>query len=95
MALTNAERQRRYRARRKGALPPVKRVRSARPPSRAQRWRAAVATLLELQEYYSERLENAPVPLRDSPYGLKLQAIDELDFSNLEAIEVPLGYGND
>ena len=54
-----------------------------------------VATLLELQEYYSERLENAPVSLRDSPYGLKLQAIDELDFSDLEAIEVPLGYGND
>ena len=69
--------------------------RKATPLPGPTQGRAAVATLPELQEYCSERLENAPVPLRDSPHGLKLQAIDELDFSDLEAIEVPLGYGND
>ena len=93
MALSNAERQRRYRARRKGAMPAPPRPR--RPPSRTHRWRTAVATLLELQEDYRERLDNLPETLRDAPYGLRLQAIDELDLGDLEAIEPPLGYGRD
>ncbi len=93
MVMSNAERQRRYRARRKGAMPPA--PRPARPPSRTHRWRTAVATLLELQENYRERLHNLPETLRDSPYGLRLQAIDELDLGDLEAIEPPLGYGRD
>lgn len=95
MALSNAERQSRYRARRKGAMPPAPRARPARPPSRTHRWRTAVATLLELQEDYRERLHNLPETLRNGPYGLKLLAVDDLDLGDLEAIEPPLGYGRD
>lgn len=93
MALSNAERQRRYRARRKGALPPPP-ARSPGPPSRAKRWRTAVATLLELQEGYRERLHKLPGSLHDSPC-MKLQAVDDLDPGELEAIDPPLGYDKD
>lgn len=95
MAMSNAERQRRYRARRKGAIEPPPRARPAREPSRTQRWRTAVATLLELQEDYRERLHTLPETLHDSAYGLRLQAIDDLDLGDLETIEPPLGYGRD
>ena len=52
-AMTDAERQARYRASRSAGLPAI---RTRRPPdhrSRAQRWRDAVAELLELQSQYT------------------------------------------
>ena len=60
MALTNAQRQRRYRERRKAPQP----QQHYRPPqdrrSRAQRWQDAVRTLLDLQHEYQAWLDNLP-----------------------------------
>lgn len=68
MALTNAEKQRRYRARlREGARP----VRYRRPRDRRsnpQRWRA-VATLVQLQEHYGEWHEKLPESLHGTALG--------------------------
>ena len=73
MALTNAQRQRRYRERRKAPQP----QQHYRPPqdrrSRAQRWQDAVHTLLDLQHEYQAWLDNLPDSLGESaiPAGLE------------------------
>ena len=95
MALSNAERQRRYRARLNDGKTPVRHRRPKDSRSRARRWRDAVATLLELQDHYRERLDNLPENLLDTAWGEKLTAIAELDLDMLEAIDPPLGYGRD
>ena len=58
MALSNAERQRRYRARVKDGKTPVRYRRPKDNRSRARRWRDAVATLLELQDHHQHRNSN-------------------------------------
>ena len=95
MALSNAERQRRYRTRLKDGKAPVRYRRPKDSGSRAQRWRDAVATLLELQDHYRERLDNLPENLLDTAWGEKLTAIAELELDMLQAIDPPLGYGRD
>ena len=95
MVLSNVERQRRYRARVKDGKTPVRYRRPKDNHSRARRWRDTVATLLELQEHYRERLDNLPGNLLDTAWGEKLTAIAELDLDMLEAIDPPLGYGRD
>ena len=50
MALTNAERQRRYRERRKARQPQARVRRPRDRRSRPQRWQDAVRTLLDLQD---------------------------------------------
>ena len=95
MALTPAEKQRRYRERRKAGIPPVH-VR--KPPdrrSRPQRWRDAVAELRALQEHYRDCLDRLTGTLGDTLYGERLQAIADVDIETLEEIEPPLGYGRD
>ena len=52
MALSNAARQRRYRARRKAEARPVRYRMPHDRRSRPQRWQAAVRTLLDLQDEY-------------------------------------------
>lgn len=98
-ALSNAERQARYRARHEhplGAQPPPASSRaSAERRTRPQRWRAAVAELLTLQAEYAAWLEALPEALRDGATGEALQAILELDLDELAAIEPPRGYGRD
>ena len=92
--LTGAERQARYRARHPGA--PVVRYRLAVDRrSRPQRWRAAVAELLALQEEYAAWLEALPEPTRDNATGEALQAIVDLDLGDILAIEPPRGFGRD
>ena len=93
MALTPAEKQRRYRERLKAGTPPVQ---LQKPPdwrSRPQRWRDAVAELRTLQEHYRDCLDKIPEALCDTPYGERLQAI--ADIETLEEIEPPRGYGRD
>jgi hypothetical protein len=96
-ALTNAERQARYRVRRAVAQPPPipRRDRSALRRTRPQRWRAAVAELLALQAEYAAWLDVLPEPLRDGTTGEALHAIVDLDLDDLIAIEPPRGYGRD
>ena len=95
MALTNAERQRRYRERRKARQPQAKVRRPRDRRSRPQRWQDAVRTLLDLRDEYQEWLDNLPDSLRESALADKLAAICELDLDELDSVEPPLGYGRD
>ena len=60
MGLSNAERQCRFRERRKEQLP---RIHYRRP----QRWRDAVQTLVDLQAEYQDWLDNLPDGLQATP----------------------------
>ena len=95
MALTNAEKQRRYRARLRTGQQPVRYRRPQDRRSNPQRWREAVESLVQLQEHYREWLENLPESLRGSAQGEKLEALAELDLEALQAVEPPLGFGRD
>jgi hypothetical protein len=96
-ALSNAERQARYRARSEAQqLAPV--IRYRRPAdrrTRAQRWHDTVAGLIALQAEYAAWHEVLPDNLRDTATGAALQAIVDLDLDDLIAIEPPRGFGRD
>ena len=97
-ALTNAERQANYRARRQALLQANPVVRYRRPAdrrSRPQRWHDAVAELLALQAEYAAWCQALPDSLSESPTAEALQAIVELDLSDLAHIQPPRGYGRD
>ena len=66
MALTPAEKQRRYRERRKAGILPVHIRKPCDRRSRAQRWCDAVAELGALQEHYRDCLDRLPDSLRDT-----------------------------
>ena len=95
MGLSNAERQRRFRERRKEQQPRVHYLRPRDRRSRPQRWRDAVQTLVDLQAEYQDWLDNLPDSLQDSAVAEKLAAICEYDFGDLEALEPPRGFGRD
>ena len=94
-ALSNAERQARYRARREAQQPaPV--VRYRRPAdrrTRAQRWHDTVTWLVALQAEYAAWYDVLPDNLRDTATGAALQAIVDLDLDDLVSIEPPRGFG--
>jgi hypothetical protein len=96
-ALSNVERQARYRARHQAEPPPP--VVSYRRPrdrrARPQRWREAAAELVALQAEYAVWFDALPESLRDSATAEALQAIVDLDLNVLTAIEPPRGYGRD
>lgn len=94
--LSNAERQARYRARRKQQAAVT--VRSPRPVdrrSRAQRWHDGITGLIEIQADCAAWLDAMPASLRSTPTAEALEAIVELDLEALAAIEPPRGYGRD
>jgi hypothetical protein len=96
-ALSNAERQARYRARLAAEQPPTV-IRYRRPKdrrSRAQRWRDAVAELLALQAEYTAWHAALPETLADSATAEALSAVIELDLEPLADIVPPRGYGRD
>lgn len=95
--LSNAERQARYRARRKLAESSPRRQarRIADRRSRPQRWKDAVAELLALQAAYAAWLETLPDTLAETPTAEALQAIVDLDLDALIDVQLPLGYGRD
>jgi hypothetical protein len=96
-ALSNAERQARYRVRRHTARPaPVRRHRQ--PVDRrslAEQWKATITVLLALQGRYVDWHDALPEGLLDTPTGEALQAIVDLDLDELAAIEPPRGFGRD
>ncbi len=96
-ALSNAERQARYRARRLTQPAPVATPlrRSTDRRSRPQRWRDAVAVLLALQAEYADWLTVLSDSLREIPTANALEAIVDLDLSALADTEPPRGYGRD
>ena len=96
-ALSNAERQARYRARRQAEQPkPLLRYRRpANRRSRAQRWHDAVTELLALQGEYAAWYETLPDSLHDTATAEALQAIVELELETLADIVPPRGFGRD
>ena len=94
-AMTDAERQARYRAARTNGAPAIRTRRPAGHRSRAQRWRDAVAELTVLQGQYEAWLQALPANLCDSATAEALHAICEVDLADLQAIEPPRGFGRD
>jgi hypothetical protein len=94
-AMTDAERQARYRAARAAGKPIIRVRRALDHRGRAQRWNDHVAGLVEAQIEYAAWLESLPDNLRDSPLAEALQAICDLDLSELQAIVPPRGFGRD
>jgi hypothetical protein len=96
-ALSDAERQARYRGRRQAeqAPPMIRYRRPADRRARPQRWRDAVAELLALQAEYAAWHHALPENLRDSATAEALPVIVELDLDVLADIEPPRGFGRD
>ena len=93
--MTDAERQARSRAARESGTPAVRIRRPLDHRSRAQRWRDAVSELTTLQGQYAAWLEALPENLEDSATAEALQAICNLDLTDLQAIVPPRGFGRD
>ena len=95
-ALSNAERQARYRARRSAPQPPVtiKRPRPSRR-SRTQRWNDALAEMIAVQVECAAWFEALPESLRDSATAAALQEMIDLDLDAIAAVQPPRGYGRD
>lgn len=94
-AMSDAERQARYRAARAAGVPVIRARRPAEQRSQARRWHDAVAELAALQARYAAWLDALPDGLRDSATAEALQAICELDLADLQAINPPRGFGRD
>jgi hypothetical protein len=94
-AMTDAERAARYRAARSAGKPVIRIRRPADRRSLAQRWNDAGAEFADLQGRYAAWLEGLPDNQQDSALAEALQAIVELDLSELLAIEPPRGFGRD
>ena len=91
-ALSNAERQARYRARKaEKAGATIRYRRPADRRTRPQRWHDAVAELLALQAAYAAWADSLPDALRDTATAEALQAIVDLDLSDLTDIQPPRG----
>jgi hypothetical protein len=95
-ALTNAERQARYRARQRRLQPPI----SIKQPSlarrsRTKRWNDALAELLAVQAECTVWFDALPESLRESATAAALQEMIDLDLDAIAAIQPPLGYGRD
>ena len=94
-AMTDAERQARYRAARAAGAPVIRTRRPADHRGRAQRWDDHVAGLVEEQIEFMAWLESLPDNLQDSATAEALRAICEFDLSELQAIVPPRGFGRD
>jgi len=94
-AMTDAERQARCRAARIAGKPAIRMRYPADHRSRARRWCDAVAELADLQTQYATWLDALPSNLRESTTADALQAICDVDLTDLQAIEPPRGFGRD
>ena len=94
-AMTDAERQARYRAARASGVPIVRIRRPADHRGRARRWTDHVTGLVKEQVEFMAWLDSLPENLQDSATAEALRAICELDLSELQAILPPRGFGRD
>jgi hypothetical protein len=94
-AMTDAERQARYRAARAAGTPATRTRRPADHRSRARRWQDAVAELTALQAQYAAWSDALPTNLQDSALADALQRICDLALSELQTVELPRGFGRD
>src|ERR1700757_2260612 len=93
--MSSAERQARRRARLRRQRPASPAALTRRLAPRPARWAAATATLLRLQEEYRDWLDNLHPNLVSSALVDQLQTIVDLDLDELQAVELPRGYGRD
>ena len=97
MALTNAERQRRFRERR-AAGEPVRTVAVARTPTdrrpRPKQWTDAVAVLRRLQGEYEAWRDGLPESLAGSRTAELLEGVCDVDLDALD-VKLPRGFGRD
>ena len=93
-AMTAAERQARFRAVHANGAPRIRYRSPADRRSRAQRWHAAVAELIALQDDYRTWLDALPQNL-EARTAEALRAICDLDLSYIESVEPPRGFGRD
>jgi len=96
-ALSNAERQARYRARHLQQPPKVV-IRTRRPVdrrSRPRRWDGATNESLGIQAECVNWPEALPDSLRSTAMAEALEAIADLDLTALIEVKPPRGYGRD
>jgi len=95
-ALSSAERQARFRARRLVLQPPVA-IKQPRPArrSRSKRWNDALAELRAVQAECAAWYDALPQNLRDSTTAEALLEMIELDLDAIAAVQPPRGYGRD
>jgi hypothetical protein len=94
-AMTDAERQARYRTARAVGAPIIRTRRPADHRSRAKRWNDDVAGLVKAQIEYAAWLDSLPDSLQDSATAEALRTICDLDLSELQTIVPPRGFGRD
>ena len=96
-ALSNAERQARWRTRRQGQEQPPAVIKQPRPArrSRAKRWNDALGEMFAVQAECAAWFEALPESLRESATAAALEAMIELDLEAIAAVQPPLGYGRD
>ena len=94
-AMTDAERQARYRAARAADKPVIRVRRALDHRGRARRWTDHVTGLVKEQVEFMAWLDSLPENLQDSATAEALRAICELDLSELQAIVPPRGFGRD
>jgi hypothetical protein len=94
-AMTMAERSARFRHAHATGAARIKYRRPADRRSRPQRWRDAVAELIELQDDYRAWLDSLPNNLAESATAEALRAICDYDLSDLDSLEPPRGFGRD
>jgi len=96
-ALSNAERQARWRARRRASPPPspIKRPAVRARRSRSNRWNDALAELTTIQAECAAWFDALPESLRDSATAVALQEMIDLDLDAIAAVQPPRGYGRD
>jgi hypothetical protein len=93
--MTDAERQARRRAAQAVGKPTIQIRHPTDRRSRIQRWRDAVAELATTQAHCAAWLDALPPSLQDGITAEALQAICDLDLSELHAVEPPRGFGRD
>jgi hypothetical protein len=94
-AMSTAERSARFREAHASGAPTIRYRRPADRRSRPQRWRDAVAELIELQDDYRAWLDSLPDNLAESATAEALRAICDYDLSDLDSLEPPRGFGRD
>jgi hypothetical protein len=94
-AMTDAERQARYRAARAAGAAVIRIRRPADRRGLLQRWNDACAEFTDLQARYAAWLASLPDNQQDSVTAEALRAIADLDLAELLAIEPPRGFGRD
>ena len=95
-ALSNAERQARWRARQSVPQPPPA-IKQPRPPrrSRTKRWNDALAELRAVQAECAAWFDALPESLREGVTAEALQAVTDLDLDEIAAVQPPKGFGRD